>query len=134
MATHHNTSLNGLIDDYAQLRAVPALLGVFYLAASLFQFGGLSTPEILWFGGYELTTTHAMMGSLGVLVIAFASSETKDFERYEQWEQGLIAAAPVLILGYHYVGFVETLVNTAEPWGQIAAFVICAAGYAVAIR
>lgn len=132
MATRTN-SLNGLLNDYSQLRAVPALLGIIFAIASLYQFGGVNELTLQWFD-YTLTDTHAMLISLGVLVVAFMSSETKQFENYEDWEQALIAATPALVVGHHYVPFIESLVNTAEPFGQILAFLICVAGYASAMR
>ena len=130
--TSHN-SINGLVDDYSQLRAVPALLGIVFAMASLYQFGGVSELTLEWFS-YTLTDQHAMLVSLGVLVVAFMSSQTKQFENYQDWEQILILATPSLVIGYHYIGFVESLVNTAEPWGQVAAFLVCVAGYASAMR
>ena len=131
--TSHRNNMQGLLDDYSQLRAVPALLGIVFAVASLYQFGGVNELTLTWFD-YTLTDTHAMLVSLGVLVVAFMSSETKQFENYEDWEQVLIGATPALVVGHYYIPFIESLVNTADPWGQIAAFLLCVSGYASAMR
>lgn len=132
MATS-SRSLNGVLSDYSQLRAVPALLGMLFSIFGLYQFGAFSTLELAWFD-YTIETNHVMFGSLAIYAVAFMSSETRSFEHYDDWEQALIAASPVLIVGYEYVGFVADLVNSADPWSQVLAFLIVAGGYGVAMR
>lgn len=135
MATRNpRKSLNGLMHDYSQLRAVPALLGIVFGLASLYQFGGISEVTIEWFN-YELTSEHGMFVSLGVLVVAFMSSQTKQFENYETWEQVLIAASPGLIIAHHFSDTANDIImTTSDPWSQVGAFVICLAGYGAAMR
>lgn len=130
---YNRQSMTGIIDDYSNLRAVPALLGMLFGLFGLYQFGAFSTLELAWFN-YTIQTNHVMLGSLGIFALAFMSSETKSFERYDDWEQGLIAASPVLIVTYEHVQFVTDLVNNTEPWTQILAFLITVAGYGVAMR
>ncbi|WP_254764117.1 hypothetical protein [Natrinema marinum] len=120
------------MNDYSQLRAVPALLGMLFSIFGLYQFGAFSTLTIAWFD-YTIQTTHVMLGSLAIFAVAFMSSETKSFEHYDEWEQAMIAASPVLIVGYEHISFITDLVNTST-WTQILAFLIVAGGYGVAMR
>lgn len=71
-----------LVSDYANLRTVPAILGIAFALASLYQFGGVATLEFTW-RSYTLQSGHAMLVSLGTMVVAFALSETKSFDYYE---------------------------------------------------
>ncbi|MFA9516330.1 hypothetical protein ACERIT_03790 [Halopenitus sp. H-Gu1] len=131
MATR--SSMSGLVSDYSHLRTLPALLSVVFALASLYQFGGISDVHLTWFN-YTLTTQHAMLTSVGVYALAFASSETKAFDRYDDWEKVLIAAGPTLIIGYEYVGFIANLVNTTSNTGPIAAFLVAVVAWSVAVR
>lgn len=133
MAMNHK-SLNDTISDYTHLRTLPALLSVVFVVAGLYQFGGISDVTIVWLDNYALTTQHAMFISLAAYAIAFASSETKTFDMYETWEQVLIAAGPLLIAGYQYVGFISDLVNTTSNTGPIVAFLLTVAAWGVAVR
>lgn len=137
MATSFNT--RGILDDYMNIRTVPAMLSVVFVLGSLYQFGGLAGLELTWLGGatgsYLLTGTHAVMGSMGALLIAFMSSQTKRFENYEQWEQVAIAAGPIVILGEQYVTEVhDFLIGLGDPLGMQIAFVVTLVSWAVAVR
>lgn len=120
-------------DDYTQLKTLPAMLSVAFVLASLYQMGGLGTLELTWLD-YTLTAEHAVLISAGSFVVAFASSETRSFEHYDDWEQAMIAAGPAVILGENYVPFVaDQLANLGEP-GYIVAFLVTVASWGVAIR
>lgn len=120
-------------DDYTQLRTLPAMLSVAFVLASLYQMGGLGTLELVWLD-YTLTTSHAVLISAGSFVVAFASSETRSFEHYDDWEQAVIAAGPAVILGEQYVPFVaDQLSNLGEP-GYMVAFLVTVASWGVAVR
>jgi hypothetical protein len=69
-----------------------------------------------------------------VLAVAFASSETRDFQRYETWEQLMIGLAPVLILGAEYIDFISQAFADHDPTLGIIAFVLSVAAWGVAIR
>ena len=131
MATR--SSVSGLVSDYSHLRTLPALLSVVFALASLYQFGGITEVHLVWFD-YTLTTQHAMLTSVGVYALAFASSETKAFDRYQDWEKVMIAAGPALIVGHQYVDFISNLVNTTSNTGPIVAFLITVAAWGVAVR
>ena len=133
-AFHHD-----ILDDYMNIRTVPALLSVVFVVAGLYQFGGISTVELTWLGGssgaYALTAQHAVLGSLGSFLIAFMSSQTKRFENYDQWEQVAIAAGPILILGQHYITEVhDFLIGLGDPLGLQLAFLVTVVSWGVAVR
>lgn len=125
---------NSLLSDYANIRSLPAMLSVAYIIASLYQFGGISTVDLTWID-YQLTTDHSLLVSLGAYAAAFASSETKQFENYEQWEQIAIGLGPATILGYEYVQPVTDLItNIGDPLGMQLAFLATVVSWGVAVR
>lgn len=132
MASSHS-SLNGLANDYMELRTIPAFLGIFFAVASLYQFGGITEVHLSWLD-YTLTTQHAMLGSLGIYAIAFASSETRDFQSYEDWEKATIASGPILIVAHQYVTYVSDLFATHDPLLPIVGFLLALASWGVAVR
>ncbi len=121
-----------MISQYMNLRSIPALLGVAFMVASLYQFGGISSVELVWFD-YTLTTEHAMLVSVATYVVAFASSKTRQFANYEKWEQVLIAAGPILLIGHQYSDFIADLIATEGNTGPILGFVIAAVSYGIAV-
>ena len=129
----YNNSVSGALEDYTHLRTLPALLSVVFVMAGLYQFGGISEVHITWLD-YTLTTGHAMLIAIGAYAIAFASSETKDFDSYENWEMALILAGPVMIVGNEHVGFITDLIATEGNTGPIVAFMITVVAWGVAVR
>jgi hypothetical protein len=125
---------SGMMNDYAHLRTLPAMLSVVFVVASAFQFGAITAPTLNWGIGYTLTPEHATIVSLVVFATAFASSETKAFDRYEDWEKVVIAAAPILIVSHQYIGFVQTQFSNYSPTFAIGAFVISVVSWGVAVR
>lgn len=126
-------ALSRKMNDYTQLRTLPAMLSVAFILASLYQFGGIATIELTWLD-YVLSTQHALLASIGSFVVAFASSETRSFEHYDDWEQVAIAAGPAVILTEQYVPFVsEQIANLGEP-GYMVAFVLTVVSWGVAVR
>jgi hypothetical protein len=125
--------MGGLMDDYRNLRTVPALFSIVFALASLYQFGGIATVEIVWVD-YTLTTQHAMFASLGAYAIAFASSETKEFRNYRDWEQVAIAAGPALIIAHQYVPQVGDLVANNQPLMGVVGFLLVLTSWGVAVR
>ena len=86
MASHHST-VNRTLNNYANLRTVPALLMVLFGLSSLVVFGAFGSGglEFAW-ADYELTAAHSSGISQIVFVVAFASSEPRDSEHYADWE------------------------------------------------
>lgn len=121
------------IGDYAQLRTLPAALGLAYLLASLYQFGGIEDVHIQWVS-YELTNFDAMLVSILSILVAFASSETLTFTRYERWEQIAIVAGPALIMTHQFLPTVEQFITANQPEAGIIGFAISAFSWAVMVR
>lgn len=133
MASSYSRSMSDTLSDYTHLRTLPALLSVVFVLAGLYQFGGISEVMLTWID-YSLTAQHATFVSLGAYAIAFASSETKQFESYEDWEKVAIAAGPIVIVGYQYVPQIADIINTTSNLGPIVAFLATVVAWGVAVR
>jgi hypothetical protein len=126
--------MSDMMGDYAKLKTLPALLSVVFVIGGLYQFGGISEVHLNWGLNYTLTAEVATITSLAVFAVAFMSSETRQFEAYEDWEKVLIGASPVLIVGHQYVGFVNDLIVNNSPTMSIVAFAVTVVGWGVAVR
>ncbi|QWC18140.1 hypothetical protein [Halorubrum sp. 2020YC2] len=133
MASSYSRTMSDTLSDYTHLRTLPALLSVVFVLAGLYQFGGISEVMITWLD-YALTAQHATFISLAAYLIAFASSETKQFDSYERWEQIAIAAGPLVIIGYQYVPQIADIINTSSNLGPILAFLVTVVAWGVAVR
>lgn len=130
----YQSKASGIVSDYMNVRTIPAMLSTAFIAASLYQFGGITTIELPWIS-YTLDTSHSLLISLGAFAFAFASSETKQFENYEQWEQVAIGLGPVTILGYEYVPEVANfLTSIGDPLGMQLAFLATIVSWGVAVQ
>lgn len=131
MAT--SDSVMDMIGDGAQLKTIPAFLSIAYAVASLFAFGGLASLELTWIS-YTLTQSHAVILSLGVYALAFASSETNRFDSYSSGQQVLIVAGPAIMLAQRFLPSVGDYITTNSPAAGIVAFVVAFLGWAVMVR
>ncbi|KOX91997.1 fibronectin [Haloarcula rubripromontorii] len=123
-----------MVSDYMNIRSLPAMLSVAFIAASLYQFGGITTVELPWLS-YTLTTQHSLVISLGAFAAAFASSETKEFQYYEDWEKVAIALGPVVILGNEYIPQInDFLLSLGDPLGMQLAFIATVVSWGVAVQ
>ena len=123
-----------MVSDYMNIRSLPAMLSVAFVAASLYQFGGITTVELPWLS-YTLTTQHSLVISLGAFAAAFASSETKQFEYYEDWEKIAIALGPTVILGNEYLPAVnDFLTSLGDPLGMQLAFLATVVSWGAAVQ
>jgi len=127
------TNVSDTIADYTQLRTLPAVLGLAYILASLYQFGGIESVHIQWLS-YELASFDAMLVSLMSILVAFASSETREFTEYEAWEQVSIISGPVIIMAHFTLPTVERFVQANSPEAGIIAFGVSAFSWAVMSR
>ncbi|WP_311170626.1 hypothetical protein [Halobellus ordinarius] len=135
MTSHYSDSITDAVGDYANLRTLPAIISVVFVATSLYQFGGITDLTLQWFGGYTLTAEHAALGGIAVYAIAFMSSETKALEYYEDWEKISLGIVPVLTLGYQYTTQVPDFLNAiGDPLGAQLAFFATLFGWFVAVR
>ncbi|WP_200531986.1 hypothetical protein [Halorubrum sp. LN27] len=133
MASSYSQSMGDALSDYTHLRTLPALLSVVFVLAGLYQFGGISEVMLTWLD-YTLTAEHATFISIGAYAVAFASSETKQFDSYEDWEKVAIIAGPLVIVGYQYVQPVADVINTSSNLGPIVAFLATVVAWGVAVR
>ena len=134
MASTYSNRASSMLDDYMTMRTLPAMLSVAFALASLYQFGGISQVMLPWLD-YTLTAEHSVLVSIGVFAAAFASSETMQFEAYEDWEKVVIAAGPGLILGAHYVTAVnDFLLSLGDPLGHQIAFLVTLGSWGVAVQ
>ncbi|GAB3315074.1 hypothetical protein [Haloplanus salinarum] len=134
MALNHS-SPSKIVSNYANIRTIPAMLSVVFALASLYQFGGIATVELVWLSNYTLTAEHSVIASMGTFIIALASSETKSFEYYETWEQGVIALGPlVIVLDYLTTEVTDFILGIGDPLGYQIAFLITIVSWTVAVR
>ena len=133
MASYNKSSIKGLVSDYSHLRALPALLSLIFGVASFYLFGG--TPELYlsWFD-YTLTNQHALIASLAIFALAFMSSETRDFDYYQDWEKVLIGVPPALMLAHQYTNFVPDAMAQYDPWLAVLLWIASLVGWSVAVR
>jgi len=132
MASSYSNSMGDALSDYTHLRTLPALLSSCSSSPDSTS-SGISEVMLTWID-YTLTAEHATFISLAAYAIAFASSETKQFESYEQWEQVAIALGPIIIAGYQYVPQLADLINTSSNLGPIVAFLATVVAWGVAVR
>lgn len=123
----------GLLSDYAQLNTLPALSGVLFAISSGVQFLGVSiSMTIPW--AYTFDPSHGLVVSLVVMVIAFASSSTKDWRQYESYEQGAVALAVILMVGNEYLIEVSDLIVNNNPTAGTLAFLVTVVAWGILAR
>ena len=62
------------------------------------------------------------------------SSETRDFDHYEDWEKVLIGVPPVLMLAHQYTNFVADAMTAYDPWLAVFLWIASLVGWSVAVR
>ena len=130
----HNRSMNSMMNDYLNLRTLPAAIGIVFAVSSLYLFGAISGLTFGWGVEYQITDSHALWVSLGAYLLAFASSETRSFDHYERPEQAIIFAGPALMLAsQHWTWLVDTMAANS-PHFAIVAFLISFASYGVLVQ
>lgn len=130
MATRN---VGGLVNDYAQLRTLPAILTLLFSMTSLYQFGGIAEIHVVWLD-YTLSQGHAMLLSVATFAVAFMSSETKQFANYMGAEKVIIVAGFVLVFGQQHIGFISSAISNHQPVAGIVAFLITLIAWGVAVR
>ena len=132
MAMAHKSVMQ-IVGDRAQLRTIPALLSLLFAMSALFQFGGLAAPQFLWLD-YTMTTLHATGISAVSYLVAFMSSETRQWQNYAKGEQILIFLSGAVIVGQQFVPVVSNTISSAGIAGGIFAWLLSLIGWGVAIR
>jgi hypothetical protein len=132
---YNQNAIRRKLNDYKNVRTIPASVSAAFIVASLFLFGGMGTVDLVWFN-YSLTPQHAVFGSGAAYIIAFMSSQTDDFGRYDTWEQVAILAGPATTIGWHYFGgYTQDLfLMVGDPLGAQIAFVITVFSWGVMAR
>jgi len=125
---------SSMMEDYMNLRTLPAAIGIAFTVMSLYMFGAVDGLTIGWGIDYTLTSNHALWGSLAAYALAFASSETRSFENYERWEQITIAGGPaVMVASQHWTWFADQMAANS-PHLAIVAFFVSFASYGVLVQ
>lgn len=130
MASHNRSQ--SMLGQYTQLNTIPAIVGIIFAVAAGVQF--LDVTITIGIVSYTFDPAHAMFVGFGALVVAFASSDTKDWRFYDTWEQGLVAVAVVLMISGEYVAEVATILSNNQPVAGIIAFAISMAAWGVLAR
>lgn len=117
---------------YADLNTVPAVMGIVFAVTAAVQFLGatisFTTPV------YTFDPTHALVLGLVVLIVAFASSDTKDWRHYETWEQGAVALAVLLMVGNEYLVEIQDILTQNSPHAAYIAFVVSMMAWGILSR
>ena len=130
----HSNNMAGRLNDYMNLRTLPAAIGIVFAIASLYLFGLFQGLTFGWGIDYELTSSHALWASLGAYLLAFASSETRSFDKYERPEQGLIVAGPaVMVASQHWTWFADQMAANS-PHLAMVAFAVSFVSYGVLVQ
>lgn len=129
------TSNRGMLSNYTQLNTIPALTGILFATGAAVQFLGASiTIAPAADMSYTFEASHALLVSLVTLVIAFASSDTKDWRYYETYEQATVGVAALFMVGAEYLVEISDLITNNEPTMGIVAFVVSMAAWGVLAR
>jgi len=129
----YSSAVGGLLSDYAQLRTLPALTVSLLFVCSAILFGAIPEIPVNWLG-VTITSGSALIVSLVIYVLAFASSETKSLEYYENWEMALISSGPGIMLAYQYIPLVQDQFAANSPTLSIIGFVFSLVSWGVMVR
>lgn len=104
----------------AVIRTIPALAGLVFAAASAVQF--LDAQIALGVVNWSFKPAMALVVSLASLLVAFASSNTRNWEHLENAEKSLVAVALLIMTTHQYVPTVELAISNNQPWAGFIAF------------
>lgn len=127
------STVSRTVNNYRQLNTVPALTGVVFSIAAAVQYLG-AEMSIEYPSAYTFPGEHAMLVGLLCLLLAFASSDTKDWRYYDQWEQAAVAIAVVGSVLVQYVPEVNDLLVNNQPVSGVVMFVASLAAWAILAR
>lgn len=113
--SNHEQHRAGLFID-----TVPAIAGLVYAAAAAVQF--LDAQIALGVLDWTFKPGMAMVVSLAALVVAFASSETRNWQCYDNYEQSLIGLTLLIMVLHQYSPTVETAIANNQPLTGFTAF------------
>lgn len=107
-------------DSGPVVSTIPALAGFVYGLAAAVQF--LDAEISIGVLDYTFAPAHALIVSLLALVVVFASSDTRNWGRYDGWEQAVVAVAIGVMLAHQYFPLVTIAIENNQPHLGIAAF------------
>jgi hypothetical protein len=132
--SNYRSKGESLLQEYGQIKSIPATLSAAWLATGLYGLGGMKAIEFVWIN-YTLSPAHATLGGLLVYLLAFMGSETKQFENYEPVEQLLVVAGPAVFAAEAYFpAFDDFLISLGDPLGHQIAFALTVVAWMVAVR
>ena len=99
---------------------VPAIAGLLFSAAAAVQF--LQAEVSLGLLNWSLEPGIALLVSLSSLVVAFASSRTRDWRLYSTSEQSIIALAILIMVSHQFSPTVALAVQNNQPFSGVLAF------------
>lgn len=146
MATVPN-SITSVAKDYGQVRTVPAAVSGSFLVSALYGFEAITPITFRWIG-VTMQPGHVLPVSAICILVAFASSETRNFMEYASIEQALIVMMIVITVGWQWtppswwaatipwLGPVirDLLLSIGYPAASIISTVISAVGWVVLIN
>lgn len=95
------------------IESVPHLAGFVFTLATAVQF--LDTEVTVGALNYTFLPAHGLLVSLAALVVVFASSQTRDFDYLESWEQVLTVVTIAIMTAHQFIPTVETAIQNNAP-------------------
>lgn len=119
------------INEYSQLKSIPAFVSLAFVAASLYQFGAITTLQFGWGLDVAFDPAWSLPVSGAAALIALASSETRSFEYYSDVEIGTMVSGALVVLGYNLTP-PQWFIDNAGAFGQSIADVLLGIGDPIA--
>jgi hypothetical protein len=101
MSTFSSQNVRRTLQKYRSVETIPASVSMLFLATSLYQYGGLAGLNLTWFGGWELASQHVMPIAVVTMLLALASSKTKNLANYSPPEQFFIGGMATFTFGWN---------------------------------
>ena len=95
------------------IESIPHIAGIVFSLATAVQF--LDTELTVGAIGYTFDPAHSFAVSLAALVVVFASSNTRDFDYLESWEQVLTGVTIAIMTAHQFLPTVATAVQNNNP-------------------
>lgn len=133
MATRSSSGFSQLAGNYMEINTVSALLGIVFAISAAVQYLG-ATISIEHPMSYSYPTEHALLVSFVVLLLAFATSETRSWDYYEGWEKLVVGVTVVGMIAAEYIAEVGTIVTNNQPWAGTIMFALGVVAWGILSR
>ena len=118
-------SPTGFLDQYKNLNTIPALAGILFAVSAAVQFLNATVSVAPSADlAYSFAGTDALLVGIVSLLVAFASSESRDFTYLETWEQAAVAVTVAVMVGMEYTTEVADIMANNQPASGIVAFLV----------